>query len=129
MTKAGYKPKSQRPASRRNRHYNWKGGRFVGQKGYVYILMPEHPRARMGGYVCEHILVAEKKLGRPLRPDEITHHLNEDKTDNRPENIEVMTRAEHVRLHKPRLNTGAPENADANFRRRSTKGRKHEVSA
>lgn len=38
-------------------------------------------------------------LGRPLRPGEIPHHENEDKTDNREANLRVMSLAEHNRLH------------------------------
>lgn len=41
-------------------------------------------------------------LGRLLEPDEIVHHKNEDPSDNRPENLEVMTQAEHIRLHRGR---------------------------
>lgn len=47
----------------------------------------------------EHRWVLEQKLGRPLRPGEVTHHKNHDKLDNRPENLEVMTASEHGRLH------------------------------
>ena len=47
----------------------------------------------------EHRIVIEEMLGRPLRSDEIVHHKNKDVRDNRPENLEVMTRSEHARLH------------------------------
>jgi len=69
---------------------DWKGGRYIEpEKGYVMIRQQDHPRARANGYVLEHILVAEKMLGRPLLPEEEVHHLNRDRTDNRPENLQV----------------------------------------
>lgn len=41
----------------------------------------------------------ENHLGRLLEPDEVVHHINGDKFDNRIENLEVMTNSEHVSLH------------------------------
>lgn len=68
----------------------WMGGRYIEpDKGYVMIRRPDHPRARQNGYVLEHILVAEEKLGRALLPDEEIHHKNEIRSDNRPDNLEV----------------------------------------
>lgn len=77
----------------------WKGGQFTDAYGYVYILMPEHPNVNKRGYVRRAQLVAEQMLDRHLYPEENTHHKNGIKDDDRPENIEVMTRGEHTFLH------------------------------
>ena len=47
----------------------------------------------------EHRIVAEQKIGRPLAPGEIVHHIDGNKKNNTPENLEVMTQSEHVKLH------------------------------
>ena len=68
-------------------------------RGYEQVYMPEHPRADNSGKVYVHIVAAEQKIGRPLKPDEVVHHINGIKNDNRPENLQVMTDHEHRSYH------------------------------
>lgn len=51
------------------------------------------------GFVLEHRLVAEQKYGRKLTSSDIVHHIDGNKTNNNPENIVVLTRSEHAKLH------------------------------
>ena len=78
-------------------HPNWKGGKTI-ERGYILIKMRGHRLANPNGYVREHRLIAEKTLGRPLRKDEDVHHKNGRKTDNRPENLEVLTKKQHSKF-------------------------------
>lgn len=88
---------SQQP--RGEEHWAWKGGRVIDTKGYVLVFAPDHP-AVVNRYVPEHRLVMEQVLGRYLEAYEEVHHKNGIITDNRPENLEVMTKGEHARLHR-----------------------------
>jgi hypothetical protein len=82
-------------------HASWKGGTYYHSDGYVYEYAPNHPDAASAkGYVLQHRLVMERKLGRPLAPGELVHHVNEVKDDNRPENLELHDRSTHMKHHK-----------------------------
>jgi transposase-like protein len=87
-----------RPGGKLSENGSWKGG-ITKQGGYVLVKIPGHPHSWENGYVKRAILVAEAKIGRPLAPNEITHHINHVKEDDRPENIEVLTSSEHTTLH------------------------------
>lgn len=83
-------------------HPSWKGG-ISYSNGYRCVYLPEHPRAMPNGYVYEHILIAEKKLGRPILPKEAVHHDDENKLNNDPENVIVLpSNSAHVALHNAR---------------------------
>ena len=59
------------------------------------------------GYIYEHIIVAEEFLGRSLTCNEVVHHLDCDRSNNRIENLIVLDRSQHVKLHEW-INRGAP---------------------
>lgn len=78
-----------------NEHHNWKGGKFFSTYGYVLVYTEDR------GHVFEHRLVMEKHIGRQLEKEEIVHHINGVKTDNRIENLMLLKDAsEHKKLHK-----------------------------
>lgn len=75
--------------------------RAAGERG---VTTKARPRLAAHGYVLvgheyEHRRVAEAMLGRQLHAGEHVHHKNHDKTDNRPENLEVLSESEHHLLH------------------------------
>jgi hypothetical protein len=80
---------------------NWKGGRRnVGKNGrYIGIYMPDHPKCDSGGYVLEHRLEMEKKIGRLLTDEEIVHHKDGNGHNNKISNLELTTKKNHFKEH------------------------------
>lgn len=52
-----------------------------------------------GKKIDYHRHIMQEHLGRELSRNEVVHHINGNKHDNRIENLKVMTRGEHARLH------------------------------
>ena len=78
----------------------WKEGKRI-HNGYIQLYMKGHHLADSIGYVAEHRLVMEEKLGRKLKKEELVHHINGKRDDNRPENLMLTMRNSHLqRLHK-----------------------------
>jgi len=70
--------------------------------GYKQIYSPNHPNKNNDGYVTESRLVMEKYIGRYLRKDEIVHHKNHDRLDNRINNLLLLdSNRDHGKIHKP----------------------------
>jgi len=74
--------------------HNYKNGKCK-SRGYILIFSPTHPYRATNNYVMEHRLVMEKYLGRYLRTEEIVHHTNGIKDDNRIENLSIANLKTH----------------------------------
>lgn len=83
------------PALRGPDSPKWRGGR-TNKEGYILVYARGHPYASKSGYVLEHRLVMEKKLGRYLLPWEKVHHINGIKDDNRSENLQLVSQLDHT---------------------------------
>lgn len=78
----------------------WKGGcRTVRRDGYVMVYARGHPCAHKSGMAFEHRVIVSDLLGRPLKRSEIVHHKNGNPSDNRPENLVLMSQGDHCRVH------------------------------
>jgi len=71
----------------------WRGGRHTDDRGYVNVTVGNGRRRR------EHSLIAEEVLGRPLKKNEVVHHINGNKSDNQNCNLLICDRQYHQWLH------------------------------
>lgn len=67
--------------------------------GYILAYKPDHPKAYKDGYIYEHILIAEKMLGRHLEENEDVHHIDFNIQNNLHENLLVLDHGQHRKLH------------------------------
>ena len=74
-------------------HPNYNGGSYIDVHGYRCILVGN------SNYRKEHIIVMEREVGRKLKKNEVVHHINGMKDDNRVANLMVMDKGDHNRLH------------------------------
>ena len=100
-------------------------GWTITSSGYKMLLRKDHPNASSYGYVMEHRIVMEAKLGRLLTPNEVVHHKNGDRLDNRPANLVAMEKRKHDAHRKPTYYATCPH-CDRTF---PARGRVHTVDA
>jgi len=72
--------------------------------GYVFCRTdPKHPKANSKGLYPLHRVIVENEIGMSLTGEVDVHHKNGDKTDNRPVNLEVLSKSDHTRKHVRKL--------------------------
>jgi hypothetical protein len=72
--------------------------------GYILIFKSRHPRANSFGYIAEHVYIMEKKIGRFLKPNEVVHHKDGKRDNNKLSNLVLMDKNEHNFMHNQRKN-------------------------
>jgi len=75
--------------------YTYIRGWKCNRDGYKFILNPDKKSIHDRRYVPEHRYIIEKHIGRPLSHNEIVHHINGIKNDNRLENLKIVLRTTH----------------------------------
>lgn len=98
MKRIGNRP----PTGSLESHPNWKG--FTLRSGYRYIKRPTHPMAGKQGYIAEHRLVMEEKIGRFLTKKEVVHHIDGNILNNSVDNLELFSsHGQHTKYAHPEV--------------------------
>lgn len=74
---------------------NLPDGCYLSLDGYIILTSTKDGRKKFP----IHRYIIEQKIGRKLLPDEIVHHKNENKLDNRVCNLQILSRSQHIQLH------------------------------
>lgn len=93
-----------------NKNSSWKSDKKITSYGYIKVRSLDHPFRDCDGFVFEHRLIAEKYLlsdensveingKKYLKPNYTVHHKDENKLNNKIENLQIMTKEEHSRIH------------------------------
>ena len=100
-----------------DKNLQWKGGKIINGNGYVMVKNYTHPIRTNNNYYPEHRLIMEEHIGRILSRKENVHHINGIKTDNRIENLLLISNSEHIRNHrKAEVNKGIFRSIRPNFK-------------
>ena len=75
---------------------------YYTKEGYKQVYNPNSSEARNNGYAPEHRIKMSKKLGRPLDSNEIVHHIDGNKRNNKIKNLQLMSRQDHWKTHHPK---------------------------
>lgn len=79
-----------------SKNHNWRSGLTMAG-GYMAFSASAANGEHAGRFL--HAVIAEWKIGRKLEPGEVVHHKDENKLNNDPSNLQVMSHSAHARLH------------------------------
>lgn len=82
---------------------NWEYAEQIDKNGYVKCYGRLHPYSNGRHMIPKHVIVMELSIGRKIKSTEVVHHKNGNRQDNKLENLELMTRSMHSKLHGPKL--------------------------
>lgn len=85
--------------NRGQRNYFWKQGKFINSQGYNMIYAPNDPFKNANNNILEHRDVYQKYYNCILLPYTIIDHINQNRLDNRIENLRPMYQGKHTRHH------------------------------
>lgn len=87
--------------NKQEKNPNWKGGRYKDKRGYIFLNIPNHPKAKYSNpYIAEHRLIMELFLRRFLKNKEEIHHIDFDKENNNINNLMLFPdRKSHITFH------------------------------
>lgn len=94
----------------RRKQMKSRGGRSlrVMMARYWHLYLPKHHRSNSEGYVPEHVVLTEKKIGRHLQKNEVVHHIDGDRLNNSIGNLIVLSRKDHSSHHAKETGFGTP---------------------
>lgn len=73
--------------------------KYITKEGYIQHYNPKSPDARANGYAPLHRDIARKKIKGNIGLNEVVHHKDGNKLNNRKSNLVVLTRSQHYKLH------------------------------
>lgn len=94
-----------------SKNHNWRSGLTMSPGGYLsFTTSPSN--GEHGGKLL-HKVIAEWKIGRPLAEGEVVHHCDENKLNNAPSNLQVMTQSDHAKHHALKMQLGRKKKCQA----------------
>lgn len=91
--------KGQKPHNYLGPDQKWIKTRGGNCTSYYIVGGNGHPNSDSRGYIREHRLIMSNHIGRPLRNDEVVHHIDGNGLNNDISNLQLMTKKEHDSYH------------------------------